>query len=929
QAEVFAAVRSHYDVERDDELKLRDFPTIRSVAGWIRSKAGLAESTAPPGAGSGAAPSTPGSAAPAAAATPAAPSVVEGSLSAIDALPRRVPVAMLRPGLDRCVETGVRLDGARVLVMLDEGGVGEALVKRLDKLGATTLTLASGIPTDELTERLEQWLADGPIAGVYWLPALDDEGDHTALDLAGWTEALRRRVKTLYTTMRRLWDDAPFLVSGTRLGGKHGYDADGAIAPMGGAVVGFTKSYKKEQPDALVKAVDLPLSRKTAALADILIEETLRDPGCVEVGLAGGKRWGVGFAEVPFPPLGADGSSDGEGGLPLTADSVFVVTGAAGSIVSAITADLAKASGGTFHLLDLTPSPAPDDPDIAAFATNRDGLKVTIAERLKTAGERPTPVVIDKELARIERLAAARAAIAAVESAGGTVHYHSVDLTDAAAVAAAMEQVRETSGKIDVLLHAAGIEISRTLPKKEPREFDLVFDVKSNGWFNVWSAAAGMPVGAVVVFSSVAGRFGNQGQTDYSAANDLLCKVMSSMRHTRPATRGLALDWTAWGGIGMATRGSIPQIMEAAGVQMLPPDAGVAWIRRELTSSAYSGEVIVAGTLGMMAREYHETGGVDPAKLVGDTATGPMVGEAASSVHHGLVVTTTLDPTQQPFLFDHRIDGTPVLPGVMGMEAFAETARLLAPEGYRVASVEGVDFLAPLKFFRDEPRTLQVTAQVEPADGGDLLVRCALTAERQLPGQPQPTRTTHFTGVVRLSTAEAEQQTESLPGPDGHPSIGSDDVYAFYFHGPAYQVVGEAWRSDGDEGAGSAARMADPLPDNHVPGDAPLVNAPRLAELCFQTAGLWEAGTEHRMALPTRVGRVRVLADPDTAVRPLHALARQVGPSRFDCAVVDGDGAVVMRMDGYESIELPAPIPTEVLGALEQTFGSRGATDKS
>jgi acyl carrier protein len=38
QAEVFAAVREHYDVERDDSLKLRDFPTIKHVAGWVRSQ---------------------------------------------------------------------------------------------------------------------------------------------------------------------------------------------------------------------------------------------------------------------------------------------------------------------------------------------------------------------------------------------------------------------------------------------------------------------------------------------------------------------------------------------------------------------------------------------------------------------------------------------------------------------------------------------------------------------------------------------------------------------------------------------------------------------------------------------------------------------------------------------------------------------------
>ncbi len=113
----------------------------------------------------------------------------------------------------------------------------------------------------------------------------------------------------------------------------------------------------------------------------------------------------------------------------------------------------------------------------------------------------------------------------------------------------------------------------------------------------------------------MAGRFGNAGQTDYSAANDLLCKVTSSFRRTRPGTRALALDWTAWGGIGMATRGSIPKIMEMAGVEVLPAEAGVAWIRRELTAHAFRGEVVVAGELGLMAGGDHPSGGLDPASL--------------------------------------------------------------------------------------------------------------------------------------------------------------------------------------------------------------------------------------------------------------------------------------------------------------------------
>ena len=41
QAEVFAAVRERYDVERDDNLQLRDFPTLNHVAAWVRERADL------------------------------------------------------------------------------------------------------------------------------------------------------------------------------------------------------------------------------------------------------------------------------------------------------------------------------------------------------------------------------------------------------------------------------------------------------------------------------------------------------------------------------------------------------------------------------------------------------------------------------------------------------------------------------------------------------------------------------------------------------------------------------------------------------------------------------------------------------------------------------------------------------------------------
>ncbi len=820
----------------------------------------------------------------------------------------------LRPAAERCLPTGVPLKGARVVVMADEGGVGKALGRRLAKAGATVLAVEPGIATEVMVERLAGWQREGPVAGVYWLPALDPEGDLESLDLPSWHEALRRRVRNLYAAMRRLYEASPFLVAASRLGGLHGYDAAGATHPLGGAVTGFAKSYRKERPQALVKAVDVATDAKDAVVAEQLVEETLFDPGCVEIGRSGGQRFGVAFVEAPFPALGADGQPAGPG-LALGRDSVFAVTGAAGSIVSAITADLAAACGGTFHLLDLTPAPDRNDPDLAAFRKDRDGLKATLAARIKAAGEKATPVAVERELARLERLNAALTAIEAVEAAGGRAHYHCVDLTDAAAVAAAIDRLRKLDGRIDVLLHAAGLEISRNLPEKEPREFDLVFGVKTDGWFNVMRAAAGMPIGATVVFSSVAGRFGNQGQTDYAAANDLLCKITSHLRRTRPATRALALDWTAWGGIGMATRGSIPKIMEMAGVQMLPPEAGVAWIRRELLSSDCRGEVIVAGALGLMAAETDAGGGVDPQRLLGDGPRGPMLGEVRLSVHHGVVVRTTLDPRRQPFLDDHRIDGIPVLPAVMGMEAFAEAALLLAPDR-QVVAVEDASFAVPLKFYRDEPRTITVQAVVTPA-GDELLARAQLIAERQLPGQDGPQRTVHFSGTVRLGRRPAAGPKGEPAGKAAGGAMAAGQVYAFYFHGPAYRVVSSAWRA----GDAAVAELAAPLPDDRVPASAPLATAPRLVELCFQCAGLWQAGTEGVLALPLRVGSARVLADPAKVRGTLHAVARERSPGCFDCLVIDARGNVIVQLEGYVTIPLPAPIPEAVAGSLRNAFG--------
>ena len=891
QAEVFAAIRDSYDIAFDENLKLRDYPTLRAVVGFVEERLPQAGTVAEPAA--------------------TTPQSEVRSPQSTTGYPRRIPAAVLRPALDICVPTGVELgEGKRIVLMPDRGKVAGSLATRLEKLGLEILKV-EGVPTvEELEHQIAVWQEQGSIDGVYWLPALDEEGDIDSLDPQGWRDGLHLRVKLLAAAMRMIGD--AFLVSATRLGGRHGYDAEGATSVMGGAVSGFTKALAREREQQLVKVVDFGASRKPSSLAERLIEETLRDPGAVEIGYADDMRWTVALIE-------REAEDDPE--RMLGSGHSFVITGAAGSIVSAITTDLARASGGTFHLLDLVPAPDRDSADLERFASDRDGLKLELAERLKQAGERPTPKLVERDLARIERSRAALDAILAIEAAGGSAHWHQVDLTDPDKVAEAVAGIREQSERVDVLLHCAGLEISHFLPDKPQSEYDLVFDVKSNGWFNLLHALRDTEIGTAVVFSSIAGRFGNGGQTDYSAANDLLCKSASNMRRSGRA-RGVAIDWTAWAGIGMASRGSIPKMMEMAGIDMLPAEIGIPIVRREIVAGGSGGETLVAGALGILLEERHPSGGLD-AEAASERIAGthgPMTGRVeAMTVTGGVSIVTELDPANQPFLDHHRIDGTPVLPGVMGIEGFAEVAGALLP-GWSVDRIEDVDLEAPFKFFRDEPRKLELRALLRDGGDGSIVADCKLVGRRKLAGQDEELETVHFTGTVWLAReARKAPAAEHVPDAGDAAAVSHDDVYRVYFHGPAYQVLERAYRHDSEVVGEYAAE----LPPNHQPTEEPMITAPRLVELCFQTAGMWELGSAGRMALPTHVDRV--VSYPG-AGEPGHLWAivrpRNGTDSPVDAEVVDDQGKVRVRLEGYRTIAMPGGVDAEALEPIQSALGT-------
>ena len=173
------------------------------------------------------------------------------------------------------------------------------------------------------------------------------------------------RVKQLAETMRDLPPET-FLISATRLGGRHGYDAAGAQSTMGGAVTGFTKALTASgRSTSSRRSTSPPLARPPRSRT----RSSRRRCTTPAPSRSATPRTCAGPSGSPSSRPADDPARE------LKPDDVFLITGAAGSIVSAIAADLAAASHGTFHLLDLVPAPDPADPDLARFAADRDGLK--------------------------------------------------------------------------------------------------------------------------------------------------------------------------------------------------------------------------------------------------------------------------------------------------------------------------------------------------------------------------------------------------------------------------------------------------------------------------------------------------------------------------------------------------------------------------
>ncbi|MFJ5034433.1 SDR family NAD(P)-dependent oxidoreductase [Streptomyces sp. NPDC088560] len=221
--------------------------------------------------------------------------------------------------------------------------------------------------------------------------------------------------------------------------------------------------------------------------------------------------------------------------------------------------------------------------------------------------------------------------LADLRVSGVNAHYLAVDVSDKADVARAFDVITGEYGPLNGIVHAAGVLRDDYILRKDLAELVEVTAPKMHGAVNLDAVTQDLGLDFFVVFSSVAGVYGNPGQADYAAANaflDAFARHRNALvdRGERSG-RTVAVSWPLWAAGGMSVDTVTREAMRRQrGWEPLPTEEGLQLLGRVMTDGP---EHVVAafGTDATLALHGRSDGGV-PATATAYANTVQPLGEA-------------------------------------------------------------------------------------------------------------------------------------------------------------------------------------------------------------------------------------------------------------------------------------------------------------
>ncbi|HRC72500.1 MAG TPA: SDR family oxidoreductase [Candidatus Competibacter sp.] len=487
------------------------------------------------------------------------------------------------------------------LLTSDELGVADLVSQRLRQAGAQPLFLPDEVLRDEA--HLQSWLGRRDsglsVRAIIHLSPLSQPPLTADTPFAGWRERLDRDVIALFPLLRSLYAELGAqgrLLTASGMGGRFGRDvvATGQAAgfPAAAGLVGLVKTLNIEWNPAgdaegfCGKAVDLDLSQQPESLADALFQELLWPGERREIGYPDGVRTAFNTVAAPLSPTSPIR-------LQPAADWVILATGGARGITAEVLYELAPYRP-TLVLVGRSPWPQAEPEDSR-------GLDAAALRRhfIRSAQGQARPAAIERQIQAVLHAREMRATLAELARAGARVDYRTADMSDEAEVTALLDDLYRQFGRIDAVVHGAGVLEDRLVRDKTADSVARVLAAKADSAFLLARHLRPDTLRFLGLFTSVAGRWGNRGQADYAVANETVNRLAWLLRaRWGERIKVAAFNWGPWDGTRHSAGMVTPEIRRqfaARGVALTTAAAGRQFFLDELLRGSPDEVELIAG----------------------------------------------------------------------------------------------------------------------------------------------------------------------------------------------------------------------------------------------------------------------------------------------------------------------------------------------
>jgi len=816
-----------------------------------------------PAAVSSDAPSVPEASAPAGEPAPSAAPLIRRKLTVVEADHR--PAQRLALPQDR-----------KIFITTDKAGLSHALADQLSAQGLSTVQIS----IDILKHRASLPEAAGLIL-LCDVDGTDGAADRTKAFLEDAFALTRHLGASLQASAEA---GGAFLATVSRLDGTFGVAGLQHQPPHQGGLAGIAKTAAIEWPAVICRALDIDAGWKdNPAIARQVVSELLQpDPAApVEVGLAPERRVSLALTPAPLDDVP-------EGGITIDAADVVVISGGARGVTAAAAEALARRCRPTLILLGRSPKPFGEPEWLSGVTRESEIKKAVIAHDF--ASVHPTPQAVEKACRRYRANREIRTNLDRIKALGADVRYFSLDIRNADRVQAVLNDVRLVHGPIKALIHGAGVLRDRLITEKTPEEFHDVFSTKVEGFENLLAATRDDPLDYIVLFSSVAARFGNVGQVDYAVANEALNKMAAAEAARRDNCVVRAINWGPWDG-GMVD-GYLKKVFREKGIALIPLEAGADAFVAELYAGDRDGVEVVIGSQLPVSEEARRP-------------TAPAVRPATVVLQNNQALSTIfiseLNLEHYPILDHHRLDGKPVVPFALMAEWFGHGALHNNP-GLQLAGLDDMRLLKGIVLAERQRPIRVLAAPARSNDGGisvDLELRDGLEAGAEVVhSRTTALLTDHLPSPPDFAIPDALQEEEY-----------SRDVAQIYrdilFHGSALHGIQRVHACNAHGMRADLVTAPAPTAWIQTPPRNRWIADPLVMDGAFQMASLWCYEEAGRVSLPSYTAAYRQYCRK-FPVAGIQAVLVVKDVSRYklvgDFTFLDQEGAVLAQSTGYEAV---------------------------